>query len=185
MNLEKGGRGAIERMVEAYGFKTRQALCNHLGISKSTLATRYMRDSFPAEWVIQCALETKADLAWLVSGIGELDSSPNVNVVNLNKFDLLDGVLFESGFLSIDQYLLPEKTSGLMFVRYGENQFVCDKKFHLVRDGKWLVSIDKEASFRELTRLPKNKILVSGGSKEFECPVEDIEIIASVVLTIQ
>lgn len=22
MNLEKGGRGAIERMVEAYGFKT-------------------------------------------------------------------------------------------------------------------------------------------------------------------
>lgn len=58
MNLEKGGRGAIERMVEAYGFKTRQALCDHLGISKSTLATRYMRDSFPAEWVIQCALET-------------------------------------------------------------------------------------------------------------------------------
>ncbi|EIN3471841.1 helix-turn-helix domain containing protein, partial [Shigella flexneri] len=52
MNLEKGGRGAIERMVEAYGFKTRQALCDHLGISKSTLATRYMRDSFPAEWVI-------------------------------------------------------------------------------------------------------------------------------------
>ena len=32
MNLEKGGRGAIERMVEAYGFKTRQALCDHLGI---------------------------------------------------------------------------------------------------------------------------------------------------------
>lgn len=30
MNLEKGGRGAIERMVEAYGFKTRQALCDHL-----------------------------------------------------------------------------------------------------------------------------------------------------------
>lgn len=32
MNLEKGGRGAIERMVEAYGFKTRQALCDHLGM---------------------------------------------------------------------------------------------------------------------------------------------------------
>lgn len=57
MNLEKGGRGAIERMVEAYGFKTRQALCDHLGISKSTLATRYMRDSFPAEWVISAPLK--------------------------------------------------------------------------------------------------------------------------------
>ncbi|WP_204579013.1 helix-turn-helix domain-containing protein, partial [Citrobacter cronae] len=26
--------------------------------SKSTMANRYLRDSFPAEWVIQCALET-------------------------------------------------------------------------------------------------------------------------------
>ncbi|WP_312754267.1 helix-turn-helix domain-containing protein, partial [Escherichia coli] len=38
MNLEKGGRGAIDRMVEAYVFKTRQAFCDHLGISKITLA---------------------------------------------------------------------------------------------------------------------------------------------------
>lgn len=37
MNLEKGGLGAIERMVQAYGFETRQALCDHLGVSKSTL----------------------------------------------------------------------------------------------------------------------------------------------------
>ncbi|MDA7147119.1 helix-turn-helix domain-containing protein, partial [Escherichia coli] len=35
-------------MVKAYGYKTRQALADHLGISKSTLATRYMRDIFPA-----------------------------------------------------------------------------------------------------------------------------------------
>ncbi len=37
MNLEKGGRGAIERMVEAYGFKTRQALCDHLAYRKAPL----------------------------------------------------------------------------------------------------------------------------------------------------
>ncbi|WFV07158.1 phage repressor protein CI [Citrobacter freundii] len=185
MNLEKGGRGAIERMVEAYGFKTRQALCDHLGISKSTLATRYMRDSFPAEWVIRCALETKADLAWLVSGAGVSTSSHNENTIILDKFDLVDGVLFESGFISIDQYLLPEKTSGLVLVHSDKDHFVCDKEFHLVRDGKWLVSIDKEFSFRELTRLPKNKILVSCGNKEFECSLGDIDIIGSVILSIK
>lgn len=57
MDLDKGGRGAIERMVEVYRFTTRKALCEKLGVSKSTLATRYTRDSFPSDWVIQCALE--------------------------------------------------------------------------------------------------------------------------------
>ncbi|MCV5942164.1 helix-turn-helix domain containing protein, partial [Escherichia coli] len=52
MDFSQGGKKAIERMVEAYGFTTRQALCEQLGISKSSLATRYMRDSFPSDWVI-------------------------------------------------------------------------------------------------------------------------------------
>lgn len=55
MDFNSGGKKAIERLVEAYGFGTRQALCDHLGVSKSTMATRYMRDIFPADWVIQCA----------------------------------------------------------------------------------------------------------------------------------
>lgn len=87
MSLEKGGRGAIERMVEAYDLKTRQALCYHLGISKSTLATRYMRDSFPAEWVIQCALETNSTLQWLTTGEGLKTNSKNgISKKYLNKF---------------------------------------------------------------------------------------------------
>lgn len=83
MNLEKGGRAAIERMVDAYGYNTRQALCDHLGVSKSTLATRYMRDSFPSEWVIQCALETGVSLNWLVTGNGlkyEKDTSDLISI---------------------------------------------------------------------------------------------------------
>lgn len=46
MDFNSGGKKAIERLVEAYGFGTRQALCDHLGVSKSTMATRYMRDIF-------------------------------------------------------------------------------------------------------------------------------------------
>lgn len=185
MNLDKGGRGAIERMVEAYGFKTRQALCDHLGISKSTLATRYMRDSFPAEWVIQCALETDFDLAWLVTGTGRPTSSQKENITSLPKFDLLEGVLTENGAIAFDNSLLPTKVSRLFFVRDGYDNYVCSKDFGSVRDGAWLVTIDNEVSIREIARLPKNKILVSGGSKEFECMLDDIEVTASVVLKIK
>lgn len=72
MDFKTGGQQVILRLVEAYGFSTRQMLCDHLGVSKSTLATRFMRDIFPAEWVIQCALETNAWLKWLVSGVGPI-----------------------------------------------------------------------------------------------------------------
>ncbi len=52
MDFSSGGKKVIERLVEAYGFSTRQASCDHLGVSKSTMATRYMRDIFPADWVL-------------------------------------------------------------------------------------------------------------------------------------
>lgn len=105
MNLEKGGRGAIERMVEAYGFKTRQALCDHLGISKSTLATRYMRDSFPAEWVIQCALETGTSLNWLTTGHGSKQTSGNTNTMEVAKYVLSDGPCVKTVFIfSIENF---------------------------------------------------------------------------------
>ncbi|WP_249824496.1 helix-turn-helix domain-containing protein, partial [Escherichia coli] len=31
MDFSSGGKKVIERLVEAYGFSTRQALCDHLG----------------------------------------------------------------------------------------------------------------------------------------------------------
>lgn len=70
-----GGREAIHRLMAAYDFKSRQQLCDHLGASKSTMANRYLRDSFPAEWVIQCALETGVSLLWLTTGQGEPGSN--------------------------------------------------------------------------------------------------------------
>ncbi|MBJ3622747.1 helix-turn-helix domain-containing protein, partial [Salmonella enterica subsp. enterica serovar Weltevreden] len=40
----RGGQKVIERILVAYGFTSRQAFCNHLGISQSTMANRYARD---------------------------------------------------------------------------------------------------------------------------------------------
>ncbi len=101
-------------MVEAYQFKTQQALCNHLGISKSTLATRYMRDSFPAEWVIQCALETGTSLNWLTTGHGSKQTSGNTNTMEVAKYVLSDGALREDGFYILIRDFYPLRLKNLL-----------------------------------------------------------------------
>lgn len=73
----------IERLVEAYGFTTRQALCDHLGVSKSTMATRYMRDIFSADWVLQCVMETGVSIDWLVSGKGESTTKAETTLIDV------------------------------------------------------------------------------------------------------
>lgn len=70
MDFRKDGKAAIDRMLEAYGYTTKHALYDQLGISSSTLANRYLRNTFPADYMIQCALETVVSLEWLVSGEG-------------------------------------------------------------------------------------------------------------------
>ncbi|WP_348265451.1 helix-turn-helix transcriptional regulator, partial [Salmonella enterica] len=72
-----GGRDAITRRIKAYNFTSRQQLCEHLEVSKSTMANTYLRDSFPAEWVIQCALVTGISLLWLGTGQGDMYACEN------------------------------------------------------------------------------------------------------------
>lgn len=183
MYLEKGGRGAIERMVEAYGFKTRQALCNHLGISKSTLATRYMRDSFPAEWVIQCALETNTSLKWLTTGHGSKEGSQKANIKEIEKQVLADGALSKDGSYVFDASFLPENLQNPVVVTDGTSEYICDRDHEDVRDGIWVVSIDGEIALRSLTRLPGSRLRVEGGNSSFECAIKDIEILAKVLVS--
>lgn len=80
---DSGGRDAINRLIKAYNFSSRQQLCDHLSVSKSTMANRYLRDSFPAKWVIQCALETGVSLFWLATGQGDKSNKkPSTDYVN-------------------------------------------------------------------------------------------------------
>lgn len=180
MNLEKGGRGAIERMVEAYGFKTRQALCDHLGISKSTLATRYMRDSFPAEWVIQCALETDVSLKWLTDGQGIKNSSHNANISLLEKQVLIDGTLEIEGFYVFDSALLPDSIKAPMLVLDEGKTYIVDKSFDEVSDGTWLVKIEGKISVRELIRMLVGKVRVTSSNTNitFDCALEELKPVA-------
>ncbi|WP_434585775.1 phage repressor protein CI [Klebsiella sp. R390] len=180
MNLEKGGRGAIERMVEAYGFKTRQALCDHLGISKSTLATRYMRDSFPAEWVIQCALETGISLEWLTKGHGVKEGSQNMNHMNIEFLRLEDGDLRSVGWKLFDPTIFSKTLVNPILVKEKENLFLCDKSNSDIRDGLWLIEIDQHVSLKEITRLPNQQVKVHSSNGAFECAIEELNFIGQV-----
>ena len=138
MDFNSGGKKAIERLVEAYGFGTRQALCDHLGVSKSTMATRYMRDIFPADWVIQCALETGTSLNWLTTGHGSKQASANTNTIEVEKYLLSDGALQKDGFYIFDKGFLPSTFKKPFVITDNNSEFICDKEFDDIRDGKWV-----------------------------------------------
>lgn len=61
------------------------------------------------------------------------------------------------------------------------SEFICDKEFDDIRDGKWVISIDGEITIRDITRLPGGRIFVEGGNRAFECKIEDIEIIGKII----
>ncbi|MDX6913935.1 phage repressor protein CI [Pectobacterium carotovorum] len=181
-DLHTGGKKAIERMVEAYGFSTRQALCDHLGISKSTLATRYMRDSFPAEWVIQCALETGASIYWLSSGNGPMFEDGKSDVVSIPRKKLLNGKLHDSNYYMFDKAFLPDGLQDPIVIVDGDVTYIADRKFDEVTDGKWLVEIEGKTSVRELTRIPVGKVRVSGVGMAFDCGIDEIGVISKIIM---
>ncbi|EOG5376137.1 helix-turn-helix domain-containing protein [Cronobacter turicensis] len=44
--------------MDAYGLTIRKASVDHLGVSKSMLVNRYMKDTFSADLITEIALET-------------------------------------------------------------------------------------------------------------------------------
>ncbi|MBI6183672.1 phage repressor protein CI [Serratia proteamaculans] len=178
MDLVKGGRGAIERMVEAYGFSTRQALCEQLGVSKSTLATRYMRDSFPSDWVIQCTLETGVSLRWLITGEGIMyEDSKLLDLVQVPRQKLVDGRLFDSNLYMFDKAFLPEGLIDPVVILDGDSTYIADRQFDEIIDGAWVVDIEGKISIRDVIRIPGGKVRIEGGKFAFDCQLEDIKFI--------
>ena len=200
---DSGGRDAINRLIKAYNFSSRQQLCEHLEVSKSTMANRYLRDSFPAEWVIQCALETGASLLWLATGQGDmyaceneetnLKNEPPVTVRPLSKIvapsikhvELKNGELQASDEILLDSSLLDGDSSNALFVKTANNSFVVDTSVKQVSNGFWLVDMDGVKSIVKIARIPGNKIVVSQDDTSFECSVDDVEVVGRAVKVIK
>ncbi|EXU76009.1 phage repressor protein CI [Erwinia mallotivora] len=200
---DSGGRDAINRLIKAYNFNSRQQLCEHLQVSKSTMANRYLRDSFPAEWVIQCALETGISLLWLATGQGELVISGSENKdlkskttitvrpiskissVGIRHAELKNGELQSDGEILLDSRLLDSNADDSLFVKTAADSFMVDTSVKQISNGHWLVDIDGVRSIVKIARIPGNKIVVHQDGTSFECSVDDVEVVGRAVKVIK
>lgn len=188
INFTKGGSDVLDRTIEAYGFSSKLALAEHLGIASSSLSMRYKRDIFPADIVVRCSLETGASLEWLTFGTGAPFDNQKVDVIKLSNYRLMNGQLVPASSVMFDKVMfkntapLPDEP---ISVQDGDTYSIVDKKFADVFDGKWLVDIEGKISVRELTRIPIKKVRVSGVGIPFDCDLEDLTVLGRVVTIIE
>lgn len=196
MDLKSGGQAVITRLLEAYGFKTRQALCDQLKVSTSTMGTRWMRDVFPADWVLQCTIETGASVEWLSFGTGEKfpsagDNNSNENfksanenllgdIVSVPRKKIIDGNLYDSNFYMLDKAMLPNHLSKPVIIIDDDTPYIADMKTDELSDGTWVVEIEGKVSIKKLTRIPVGKVLVvpTSDGQSFECGINDLKPLA-------
>ena len=184
MDLRRGGKAAIDRMVEAYGFKTKQALCDQLGISSSTLANRYLRDTFPADYVIQCALETGVSLHWLVSGEGNNDphehEHEHEHEVLLKK--IINNQLITIGYYKIDNNIIPEPSADIFALMLtNEDIYIISTRLKKPQNGLWLVKIDNEFSIKKITKLPNGELKIDEQEYSFVSRADELNIEGGVI----
>lgn len=178
---QHGGKEAITRILKAYGMNTRQALCDHLGVSQSTMANRWMRDNFPHDWLIACHLDTGASLLWLTTGEGEAfsaaDSTP---ALTLKCMEITNGNYSSPDWVNYDPRLIPADTAAPLLVKFEQSIYLVDEQNGEINDGRWLIEIDGFKSIRHVYRLPGGRLRVENGPASFECHTSDIAVLGKV-----
>ncbi|AAC34176.1 CI repressor [Escherichia phage 186] len=172
----------LDRICEAYGFSQKIQLANHFDIASSSLSNRYTRGAISYDFAAHCALETGANLQWLLTGEGEafVNNRESSDAKRIEGFTLSEEILKSDKQLSVDaQFFTKPLTDGMAIRSEGKIYFV-DKQASL-SDGLWLVDIEGAISIRELTKLPGRKLHVAGGKVPFECGIDDIKTLGRVV----
>lgn len=144
-------------MLEAYGVSTKQALCEHLGISSSALANRYLRDTFPADYVIQCCLETGVSLRWLAFREGDKPLEFQNKTVSIPAYRIIDGEVVSDGLLVIDKRIIPENI--LHPKTYGDSEitYITHNSSENLIDGEWVISLNGQYSIRKIFQPPQQE----------------------------
>ncbi|HFT5241690.1 TPA: phage repressor protein CI [Yersinia enterocolitica] len=172
----------LDRICEIYEFSQKIQLANHFDIAASSLSNRYRRGPISFDFAAYCALETGANIRWLLTGKGPKflgEKAPN-EVPEIPTFTLSEGKLVEDSNLSVSHNLFSKPLNAPQCIK-------ADNKTHFVEqgaslsDGVWLVDIEGSISIREITVLPAKKLHVAGGKVPFECGVDEIKTLGRVV----
>ncbi|HHQ6598150.1 TPA: phage repressor protein CI [Serratia fonticola] len=188
IDFTKGGSAVLDRILEAYGFKMKVQLADHLGIASSSMAMRYKRDIFPADIVVRCMLETGVTLEWLVTGKGKKFENGEITALNIARQKLVNGQLHDFGSILFDAGMFLEDNdlpTAPMCVVDGKIQYIVDKHCSEVNDGLWMVEIEGKIGIRTLTRIPVKKVRISGIGAAFDCGLDDIAVLGRVILTVE
>lgn len=171
----------LNRICEAYGFSQKIQLARHFEIASSSLANRYSRDSISYDFIVHCALETGADLAWLLTGKGtSTPGNTKSDIQNIEKFTLSEESLVDAGDLSIaGKFFSKPLTRPIAVYADGKLHFI--ERDASLSDGEWLVDMEGAISIRQLTKLPGRKLHVAGGKVPFECGVDEIKMLGRVI----
>lgn len=187
INMDGESAPVLDRVLQAYGFGTKIMLADHLGIASSSLAGRYRRGGFPADIVIRCMAETGANLEWLATGKGKKFDDIELDVLNFPRLKVVDGQLYDSGYLMFDKALFLPGVSipaDPICVMDGSTQYIADREFTDIYDDEWLIEIEGKTSIRTLTRVPVKRVRVSGSGMAFDCNLDDIKVLGHVVLKV-
>lgn len=178
----RGGKEVIERILKAYGFSSRISLCRQLGVSQSTMANRYARDTFPADWVLICHLETNASLVWLSTGAGStfIDGRDD-RTTSIRQISIINGMITALPEIVVDRATLPSGLSNPFFVVVERSSYLVDAYEGEIVDGFWLVEIDNLISIREIYRFPGGKLRIENGKASFECAASEIKVLGKVI----
>lgn len=179
---QSGGKEAINRILQAYGFTTRQALCDRLGVSQSTMANRWMRDTFPHDWLLACHLDTGTPLLWLATGEGNRPTSQDIDSgLTLSYKEISNGVYGTAELVRYDSRLVPADVESPFLVKFENTIYLVDTFSGEINDGVWLIEIDRLASIRQVYRLPGSRLRVENGPVSFECKTSDINVAGRVI----
>ncbi|HAF9718406.1 TPA: phage repressor protein CI [Salmonella enterica subsp. enterica serovar Javiana] len=172
----------LDRICEAYGFSQKIQLANHFDIASSSLSNRYTRGAISYDFAAHCALETGANLQWLLTGKGQPFTSSAIaeDTMSIELFTLSEEILKSDGSITVDAHFFTKPLTDAMAIRTEGKLHFIDKQASL-SDGLWLVDIEGGISIRELTKLPGRKLHVTGGKVPFECGIDDIKTLGRVV----
>ncbi|PLP41744.1 phage repressor protein, partial [Klebsiella pneumoniae] len=158
------------------------ALFHQLGVSQSTMANRYARDTFPADWVIVCHLETGASLIWLSTGEGSRFLGGNdENITYLKRMDITNGNISTQKDVIADTSTIPEGLNSPFILNADKTTYLADRYDGELVDGFWFIEIDGIVSVRELYRFPGGRVRVENGKASFECKIDDIKILGKII----
>lgn len=189
--VSSGGKAVLQRMLQAYGFKTQKELGDLLGIPTGTISTWIRRDFFPGDVVVACALDTGASLEWLAMGKGiaylstHESEQKNNGVIHIAKKTLKAGKLSEGSFWTTDTQFLPDDLISPILVQGGMCSWLVDFGVIRISNGRWLLDIDENCDIYDIVRLPGNRINIAGKTMCFECDANAVNPLGIVLMTIE